>query len=532
MIIAPTLAGDPHKLFKQKKYPATKQSALHLTLTAMGFRAGDNAPYMDSKLGKPSPYNNTSTAPMKLVRKQLSQHRFAESAKPMPLNKTDRVHTFSDGRKTPTFIHVFSKPDAKDDKVRHAFGLVRYKPEHKEESAVKPTASKAKAVYAVEVCDLMKKGISLADALHQVLKSNNSTTHANTSEVADEARKLYKTYLQSLKTESAVAKKPGIGHNHPPKTKERFIEKDTPILPHMIAEQVASEAARHTKSDKPLKHVKYLADKAHTIYNKNTHFAKKVRGRGNGGRDYLYMFMRHWISSKIKKDNPELHSKIPAAFSNGQEVNSSTMENTVMKTAEQKLASLSALVKANTTAAVKPVAVEAGRKPAEPMKQYKNVREAYADIAANSKSDHEFHSQMSRYHRGQSNKAHEALNSWQEKDGIRKMRSLESKESDHGEAANHHDTMKQSANKKKDDVNAESRSLGKQIAKGYKGPGKETPAKDKKFAAMRESAGKGKSAMDKAANKAYHDKHNKTAKKVAGKTGKTSGAKSPYAHKK
>lgn len=99
--------------------------------------------------------------------------------------------------------------------------------------------------------------------------------------------------------------------------KPSLIENDTPLLPDVIAEAVARECCALTESDKPAKFAPMLAKRAQTIYDCNTAFRAGVRRSGERGRDYLYAFMRHWISSEVRKSLPELWPKITTRFACG-----------------------------------------------------------------------------------------------------------------------------------------------------------------------------------------------------------------------
>lgn len=94
------------------------------------------------------------------------------------------------------------------------------------------------------------------------------------------------------------------------------IETDTPISPEIIAERVADEVVWYfysdsmtnweSLSDKEKKElvrnqnklkiniIKYLVKRAEVTYKNNSIFAKRVVGKGNTGRDYLYFMMQHW----------------------------------------------------------------------------------------------------------------------------------------------------------------------------------------------------------------------------------------------
>lgn len=92
------------------------------------------------------------------------------------------------------------------------------------------------------------------------------------------------------------------------------IETDTPIIPWIVCEQVANEAARLTNSELPLSLVSYLTARAEACYAKNKSFRREIRRRGNRGRDHLYMFARHWISAEINRQYPALFRMVPESF--------------------------------------------------------------------------------------------------------------------------------------------------------------------------------------------------------------------------
>ena len=102
------------------------------------------------------------------------------------------------------------------------------------------------------------------------------------------------------------------------------IEDDTPILPYAVADSVINEVDRcvplHMSIGEQRALVDKLADHADAIYARNESFRKKIRGRGDTGRDYLYAFMRHWLSSELKKTRPHVFEQLPQSFMNGEEL--------------------------------------------------------------------------------------------------------------------------------------------------------------------------------------------------------------------
>ena len=93
------------------------------------------------------------------------------------------------------------------------------------------------------------------------------------------------------------------------------IEQDTIILPHVVADTVSREVI--AGGDLQNQAAAWLAARADEVYLANEDFAKKVRASGNKGRDYLYMFMRHWLASWLKKNAPAVSRSLPSEYANG-----------------------------------------------------------------------------------------------------------------------------------------------------------------------------------------------------------------------
>ena len=84
------------------------------------------------------------------------------------------------------------------------------------------------------------------------------------------------------------------------------IEDDAPHLAlYIIADEVFEDLASKQKNyDELYDKKKFVTNKlvkiAQSLYKKNEVFKRKVNGRGNSGRAYLYMFMKHWYNAKLK----------------------------------------------------------------------------------------------------------------------------------------------------------------------------------------------------------------------------------------
>jgi hypothetical protein len=69
-----------------------------------------------------------------------------------------------------------------------------------------------------------------------------------------------------------------------------------------LAEYKNLEEAKRKEMDEEYKQevrglTKYLCERANTHYQYNKSFNKDVKAKGNKGRDYLYMFMYHWVGA-------------------------------------------------------------------------------------------------------------------------------------------------------------------------------------------------------------------------------------------
>jgi hypothetical protein len=70
----------------------------------------------------------------------------------------------------------------------------------------------------------------------------------------------------------------------------------------------------------PREWIRRLAVRADVIYFHNPRFRRKIRGQGNAGRDWLWMFTRHWLAAMILKRSPQLYARLPAAYSIGRDL--------------------------------------------------------------------------------------------------------------------------------------------------------------------------------------------------------------------
>lgn len=98
------------------------------------------------------------------------------------------------------------------------------------------------------------------------------------------------------------------------------IELDTPILPHFIARCVHEDAGAWLDQPLPRRWIRELTARANTVYARNERFRRKIRAGGNRGRDYLWVFMRHWLAGLLWERRPHLYARLPASYGNGDDL--------------------------------------------------------------------------------------------------------------------------------------------------------------------------------------------------------------------
>lgn len=106
---------------------------------------------------------------------------------------------------------------------------------------------------------------------------------------------------------------------HRVRTRRR--EDDTPILPFSVAASVIQEASRHVDTPFPAYYVEWLAEKAEACHARNERFRRKLRGQGNAGRDWLHVFMRHWLSALLRYARQDPLVLFPCEWNPGRPLN-------------------------------------------------------------------------------------------------------------------------------------------------------------------------------------------------------------------
>lgn len=95
------------------------------------------------------------------------------------------------------------------------------------------------------------------------------------------------------------------------------IEKETPVVPSVIAKSVVHEASFWLGEMLPPEWITDLAVRAEVIYAQNPRFRQLLRARGNSGRDWLWAFTRHWLSGLLVEHRPSLAARLPSEYKVG-----------------------------------------------------------------------------------------------------------------------------------------------------------------------------------------------------------------------
>ncbi len=95
------------------------------------------------------------------------------------------------------------------------------------------------------------------------------------------------------------------------------LERDTLLMPWLVAESVCGEVARFLDVEIPARYEEWLEAKAERCYARFDHFRKLMRGRGNVPRDWLRTYMRHWLAGLLGVERPDLYECLPESFALG-----------------------------------------------------------------------------------------------------------------------------------------------------------------------------------------------------------------------
>ena len=98
------------------------------------------------------------------------------------------------------------------------------------------------------------------------------------------------------------------------------LERDTMLMPDVIAETVVQEVEQFLGEELPARYAVWLAAKAELCYSARRQFYRTLRRSGNASREWLGVYMRHWLDSLLGLERPDLHHCLPREFGNGRQL--------------------------------------------------------------------------------------------------------------------------------------------------------------------------------------------------------------------
>lgn len=84
------------------------------------------------------------------------------------------------------------------------------------------------------------------------------------------------------------------------------------LLPWVVAERVCEEAGRYLGVVVPRRRARWLAAKAEACFQGNERFRRRMRGEAPV--EWLRVFMRHWLASLLKLEQPDLWRALPDSY--------------------------------------------------------------------------------------------------------------------------------------------------------------------------------------------------------------------------
>ena len=115
-------------------------------------------------------------------------------------------------------------------------------------------------------------------------------------------------------------------HRWVPRRRRRlWIERDTPIAPFILADDVCQEVSLWLGGEElPRSWKARLAVKADVLYHHNRRFRQGVRRSGRRGIEFLRMFMRHWLAAMLYSRRHDLFERLPPSYASGADLPDNT----------------------------------------------------------------------------------------------------------------------------------------------------------------------------------------------------------------
>lgn len=99
---------------------------------------------------------------------------------------------------------------------------------------------------------------------------------------------------------------------HPSLRELPRLERETMLLPYIIAEIVCREARHHVGSDVPMRYETWLVRRTRQTYATSQSFNRHLRSAA--AREWLYAFLRHWLTARLIREHSILARQLPEGY--------------------------------------------------------------------------------------------------------------------------------------------------------------------------------------------------------------------------
>ena len=95
------------------------------------------------------------------------------------------------------------------------------------------------------------------------------------------------------------------------------LERDTLLMPDVVAEDTVAEAARYLGAALPGTCAERLVSKAEYLYGRHSAFQRSLKRSGDSAPAQLRVYFRHWLCSWLKRNRRALFNRLPWGYALG-----------------------------------------------------------------------------------------------------------------------------------------------------------------------------------------------------------------------
>lgn len=104
---------------------------------------------------------------------------------------------------------------------------------------------------------------------------------------------------------------------HPRSSRRPQLAECHALIPIAVARHVVDEVSLWLDEPLPARYAAALAFRARRCYAHSSSFREKIRRAGDAGREWLYLYLRHWLAARLYAERHELYLRLPASYSSG-----------------------------------------------------------------------------------------------------------------------------------------------------------------------------------------------------------------------